>query len=58
VPLSGLALGSWVSFGIALIFASFIVRRVMFEDAFLFRSLVGYPDYARRVTRRLIPGTW
>jgi protein-S-isoprenylcysteine O-methyltransferase Ste14 len=58
MPLSGLALGSWVSFGIALVFASFIVRRVMFEDAFLFRNLAGYADYTRRVTRRLVPGTW
>ncbi len=58
MPCSALALGSWVSFGIALVFASFIVRRVMFEDAFLFRNLAGYPDYTRRVTHRLIPGTW
>jgi protein-S-isoprenylcysteine O-methyltransferase Ste14 len=58
VPLSGLALGSWVGFGIGLVFSSLIVRRVMFEDAFLFRNLAGYADYTHRVTRRLIPGTW
>jgi protein-S-isoprenylcysteine O-methyltransferase Ste14 len=58
VPLSGLALGSWAGFGIGLVFSSLIVRRVMFEDAFLFRNLAGYPDYTRRVTRRLIPGSW
>jgi len=58
VPLSGLALGSWVGFSIGLIFSSLIVRRVMFEDAFLSRNLAGYADYTHRVTRRLIPGTW
>jgi protein-S-isoprenylcysteine O-methyltransferase Ste14 len=58
VPLSGLALGSWAGFGIGLVFSSLIVRRVMFEDAFLFRNLAGYADYTHRVTRRLIPRTW
>jgi protein-S-isoprenylcysteine O-methyltransferase Ste14 len=58
LPLSGLALGSWVSFGIALVYSALILRRVMFEDAFLLRNLPGYAEYTRRVTRRLIPGTW
>jgi protein-S-isoprenylcysteine O-methyltransferase Ste14 len=58
LPLSGLALGSWVSFGIALVYSVLILRRVMFEDAFLLRNLPGYADYTRRVTHRLIPGTW
>ena len=58
LPLSGLALGSWVSFCIALVYSALVVRRVMFEDAFLLRNLPGYAAYTRRVTRRLIPGTW
>ncbi|MEN3336626.1 MAG: hypothetical protein V7647_302 [Acidobacteriota bacterium] len=58
VPLSGLALGSWLSFGLALIYSMLILRRVLFEDAFLCRNLAGYPAYTRRVTGRLIPGTW
>jgi protein-S-isoprenylcysteine O-methyltransferase Ste14 len=48
----------WVSFGIALAYSLLIVRRVMFEDAFLVRNLPGYADYTHRVTRRLIPRTW
>ena len=35
IPCSGLALGSWFSFVLALMFAALILRRVMFEDAFL-----------------------
>jgi len=58
MPLSGLALGSWVSFGIALAYSALILRRVMFEDAFLLRNLPGYAEYTRRVTRRLLPGMW
>lgn len=58
IPFSGLALGSWVSFAIALGYSVLIVRRVLFEDAFLQRHLDGYPAYAARVTHRLIPGTW
>ena len=57
-PLSGLALGSWVSCAIALGYSVLIVRRVLFEDAFLKRHLDGYSAYAQRVTHRLIPGTW
>jgi protein-S-isoprenylcysteine O-methyltransferase Ste14 len=58
VPLSGLALGSWLSFGLALIYSALILRRVIFEDAFLCQNLTGYQAYTRRVTGRLIPGTW
>jgi protein-S-isoprenylcysteine O-methyltransferase Ste14 len=58
LPLSGLALGSWVSFCIALVYSALVVRRVLFEDAFLVRSLQGYAEYTRRVTHRLIPGAW
>jgi protein-S-isoprenylcysteine O-methyltransferase Ste14 len=58
VPLSGLALGSWIGFSLALLYSALIVRRVLFEDAFLQRNLRGYVEYTRRVTGRLIPGTW
>jgi protein-S-isoprenylcysteine O-methyltransferase Ste14 len=57
-PFSGLALGSWVSAGIGLVMTAFILRRVMFEDAFLQKNLDGYKEYTRRVTSRLIPGVW
>ena len=58
VPSSGLALGSWLSFAIAMIYAVMIVRRVRFEDAFLKANLSGYREYAARVAYRLIPGAW
>jgi protein-S-isoprenylcysteine O-methyltransferase Ste14 len=58
MPLSGLALGSWLSFAVALVYSAMILRRVLFEDAFLHRNLDGYAAYARRVTGRLIPRVW
>jgi protein-S-isoprenylcysteine O-methyltransferase Ste14 len=58
IPLSGLALGSWLSFGVALVYSAMILRRVLFEDAFLLHNLDGYPAYARRVTGRLVPRLW
>ncbi len=58
VPVSALALGSWLAFGFALIYAGLILRRVLFEDAYLRSHLEGYRDYTERVRYRLIPGVW
>ena len=58
VPFSGLALGSWLAAGIGLVMSTLILRRVMFEDAFLQKNLDGYAAYASRVKHRLIPGLW
>ena len=55
---SGIALGSWLAFALASVYAALILRRVFFEDAFLQTNLEGYADYARRVRYRLIPGGW
>jgi len=55
VPFSGLALGSWLSVGVGLIYSAMILRRVLFEDAFLTQNLDGYADYTRRVRYRLVP---
>jgi protein-S-isoprenylcysteine O-methyltransferase Ste14 len=57
-PFSGLALGSWIGFALALGYAALILRRVFFEDEFLQRNLEGYQDYARRVRYRLVPGVF
>jgi protein-S-isoprenylcysteine O-methyltransferase Ste14 len=57
-PMSGLALGSWISVGLALIYSGLILRRVLFEDAFLRRNLDGYDAYAQRVPYRLVPGVF
>ena len=58
IPLSGLALGSWMAFAIAIAYSLVILRRVLFEDAFLKSNLSGYTDYSDRVRYRLMPGVW
>ena len=35
-----------------------MLRRVVFEDAFLRANLEGYGDYRLRVPYRLLPGLW
>jgi protein-S-isoprenylcysteine O-methyltransferase Ste14 len=55
---SGLALGSWLSFGFGVVYAALILRRVMFEDTFLQTNLAGYREYVQRVRYRLVPGVW
>lgn len=58
IPFSGLALGSWLAAAIGLVMSVLILRRVMFEDAFLRKNLDGYAAYTGRVPHRLIPGVW
>jgi protein-S-isoprenylcysteine O-methyltransferase Ste14 len=55
---SALALGSWLGFGLGIVFSGMVLRRVFFEDAFLSANLQGYKEYASRVRYRLIPGVW
>jgi protein-S-isoprenylcysteine O-methyltransferase Ste14 len=55
---SGLALGSWLAFGLGLLYAALILRRAHFEDRFLQANLAGYREYAERVRYRLVPGLW
>jgi protein-S-isoprenylcysteine O-methyltransferase Ste14 len=55
---SPLALGSWLSLLPAAVFDLLILRRTVLEDRFLHEQLDGYPDYARRVPWRLVPGLW
>ena len=57
-PFSGLALGSWISVAIGLVYSGLILRRVVFEDAFLRNNLEGYAAYSTRVRYRLIPGVF
>jgi protein-S-isoprenylcysteine O-methyltransferase Ste14 len=58
VPLSGLALGSWLAAAVGLLYSALVFKRVLFEDAYLRENLGGYVDYARRVRYRLVPGIW
>ena len=57
-PLSGLALGSWLAVAVGAIMSMMVIRRVLFEDAFLRKHLDGYGAYTQRVPHRLIPGVW
>jgi protein-S-isoprenylcysteine O-methyltransferase Ste14 len=53
-----LSLGSLWALVPAAISAAFLVVRTRFEDRLLQRELTGYPAYAHRVRRRLVPGLW
>jgi len=55
---SGLALGSWLGAALGLCYGLIMIRRVLFEDAFLRSQLQGYQEYTARVRYRLIPGVW
>ena len=57
-PCSGMALGSWVSVAVALVYSALVMRRVLFEDKFLRANLPGYEAYTGRVPYRLVPGVW
>jgi protein-S-isoprenylcysteine O-methyltransferase Ste14 len=55
MAMSGLALSSWLAFGVGLVYAALVIRRVLLEDGFLHANLGGYREYAGRVRHRLIP---
>ena len=57
-PFSGMALGSWISVAVALLYSALVLRRVLFEDRFLRENLTGYSAYTTRVPYRLVPGVW
>ena len=58
IPFSALVLGSWIGFALAVVYSGLMLRRVVFEDAFLRSNLEGYAQYATRDRHRLIPGVW
>ena len=58
VPFGALVLGSWIGVALAVAYAALMLRRVIFEDAFLRANLAGYDLYASRVRYRLVPGVW
>jgi len=55
---SGMALGSWAAVVVLFPIVPFVLFRVVTEDAFLKKNLPGYPEYAARVSHRLLPGVW
>jgi protein-S-isoprenylcysteine O-methyltransferase Ste14 len=52
------AMGSWWAMAPLVVAVALILRRTALEDRFLHRELAGYPEYARRVRFRLLPGVW
>ena len=58
VPLMAIGFGSPWGLLLACVFSLLILRRVAVEDRFLRANLPGYPEYAGRVTSRLVPGVW
>jgi protein-S-isoprenylcysteine O-methyltransferase Ste14 len=58
MPMSGLALGSWMGAALGGVLSLLILRRVSIEDRFLAKNLTGYASYANRVKYRLIPRVW
>ncbi len=55
---SAVALGSLWSLIPAGLMAMLVIARTALEDATLQRELPGYPEYARKVRYRLVPGVW
>lgn len=53
-----LVLGSWVAFGIMLLYVPLVVRRIRNEERVLAEGLEGYAEYMQRVRYRLIPHLW
>lgn len=58
VPCTALALGSWWALVPAAAFVLAVLRRILIEDRYLQENLPGYPEYARRVRYRIVPGLW
>src|SRR5262249_55048438 len=53
-----LALGSWWSLGLIVVFLPVLMWRLLDEERILQRDLPGYAEYMRRVPCRLIPLVW
>lgn len=53
-----LALGSCYAAIPALLAAGVVLVRTVLEDRLLVKQLPGYPDCARRLQYRLLPGIW
>ena len=54
----GLALGSWLAFGMMVVSALLLILRTALEDHTLHQELEGYAEYAKEVRYRLLPGIW
>lgn len=53
-----LILGSWISFGVMLLYIPIIAARIRNEESVLETSLEGYTEYKKKVRFKVIPGLW
>ncbi|HEY9227630.1 MAG TPA: isoprenylcysteine carboxylmethyltransferase family protein [Gemmatimonadaceae bacterium] len=53
-----LALGSWWSIALLILFLPVLLWRLLDEEKILARDLPGYTDYMQRVRYRLVPHVW
>jgi protein-S-isoprenylcysteine O-methyltransferase Ste14 len=51
-------LGSYAAALSAIVALALLIARILLEERFLRRALPGYPEYAQRVSYRLLPGIW
>jgi protein-S-isoprenylcysteine O-methyltransferase Ste14 len=55
---SGIALCSWLATALGGLGVPLLIWRTIIEDRTLLAQLPGYPEYARQVRWRLLPGIW
>ena len=53
-----MVLGSWVSFGVMLVYPFVIIVRILNEEKVPEDGLEGYKEYRKKVRYRLIPFIW
>jgi protein-S-isoprenylcysteine O-methyltransferase Ste14 len=53
-----LALGSWLGLFVFLLITPVLIRRILDEEKFLEKNLLGYVEYKSKVRYRLIPYVW
>ena len=53
-----LVLGSLISFFVFLLYPVIIIFRIIHEEKFLEKELIGYKDYKKKVKWRIIPFIW
>lgn len=53
-----LVLGSWISFGLMLLYPAVLVKRISGEEKVLEEGLFGYREYKKKVKYRLFPYIW
>ena len=58
LPSAALLLGSWYGLAASALLSALLVLRAALEDRMLHAELEGYPDYAARVTSKLVPGVF